>query len=391
MEERTRAYLRGRFRDYYRRADVDAPPAAAAREWGYIPWTRGPRTTMVRHTSLVDVGTLSGFLERERPRHVYYSAGRYEDPGAEPMDAKGWHGSDLVFDIDADHLPGASEEDPLDDLLAAAKRELVKLLDVLVEDVGVDDPTVVFSGGRGYHLHVRDAAFRPLGRDEREEIADYVEGTGVDVEALLRTELVGGDVGRTSPASRRELPTDGGWSRRVHEHLLATVDDLLAADREDALERLQSRDGFGERKAEAVLTAAERNYDAIAAGNVDVHGAVVELARRLAEETVAEQAAHVDAPVTTDVNRLIRLPGSLHGGTGLVVTELDPDDVEGFDPGTDAVAAPFADHEATVDVPARTDVALGGRTFTYEAGTHSVPEHLAVLLMARGDAEKGKE
>ena len=80
MEERTRAYLRGRFGDHYRRIAVDLPPAASAREWGHIPWTSGPGTTMVRHQSLLDLGDLESFLSRERPRHVYFSAGRYEAP-----------------------------------------------------------------------------------------------------------------------------------------------------------------------------------------------------------------------------------------------------------------------------------------------------------------------
>nr|NIU71318.1 DNA primase catalytic subunit PriS [Actinomycetota bacterium] len=39
MDERTRAYLRGRFRDFYRKRPPEAPPAADRREWGYIPWT----------------------------------------------------------------------------------------------------------------------------------------------------------------------------------------------------------------------------------------------------------------------------------------------------------------------------------------------------------------
>jgi DNA primase small subunit len=112
MEERTREYLEGRFGDYYRSADLAAPPAAAEREWGHIPWTSSG-TTMIRHQSLLDLGDLGGFLSREAPRHVYFSAARYGDPGAGTMDAKGWRGADLVFDLDADHLPGGRSRDDL--------------------------------------------------------------------------------------------------------------------------------------------------------------------------------------------------------------------------------------------------------------------------------------
>ena len=88
MEERTRAYLRGRFRDQYRRTELSPPPAAHEREWGFIPWTDSPGTTMVRHRSLLELGDLSSFLVRKRPRHVYFSAGRFRDPGASSMHAK---------------------------------------------------------------------------------------------------------------------------------------------------------------------------------------------------------------------------------------------------------------------------------------------------------------
>ncbi|MFB6149644.1 MAG: DNA primase small subunit domain-containing protein, partial [Halobacteriales archaeon] len=158
MEERTRAYLRGRFRDHYRRVSPTLPPAAERREWGYIPWTGGSGTTMVRHQSLLDIGDLGDFLQRQRPQHVYFSAGRYQTPGAGTMDAKGWQGSDLIFDLDADHLPDVTpEEDSYRSMLAACKDALLRLLDFLRADFGFDDSqlAVVFSGGRGYHVHVR--------------------------------------------------------------------------------------------------------------------------------------------------------------------------------------------------------------------------------------------
>jgi len=157
MEERTRLYLRGRFSDHYRRADITLPPDADAREWGFIPWTEGPGETMVRHRSLLDLGEISDFLERKRPRHVYFSAGRYEDPSAPSMDEKTWLSSDLVFDLDADHLPAVElGEDSYAEMLAKCKDALLCLLDFLENDFGFDDLTVVFSGGRGYHVHVRD-------------------------------------------------------------------------------------------------------------------------------------------------------------------------------------------------------------------------------------------
>jgi len=402
MEERTRAYLRGRFRDYYRRTSIAPPPDASQREWGFIPWTEGPGTTMVRHRSLLELGALDEFLARKRPRHVYFSAGRYDDPGAGNMNRKGWRSSDLVFDLDADHLPGVSPtEDSYEEMLAVCKDALIRLLDILEDDFGFEDLTVVFSGGRGYHVHVRDDGVRELDREQRREIVDYVRGIDVEFDHLIEHETVGGTAGRSSPAHKRSLVTDGGWSRRVHERLDSFVDELLELPEDEALAKLQEFDGIGEGKARGALTAAQNNREQIAAGNVDVHPAFYQLARILAEDVLDAESAPIDEPVTTDTNRLIRLPGSLHGGTGLRVLRIDRDELPEFEPLTDAVTEQFVGQEIRIDVTGienmpggsqdNATISLGGDSFTITEGAQTVPEHVGVYLMARGHAEKEKE
>ena len=391
MDERTRAYLRGRFSDYYRRSEHALPPAAERREWGDIPWSAGG-TTMIRHKSVHDLGNVEGFLARERPRHVYFSAGRYRDPAAGTMSEKDWLASDLVFDLDADHLPGVDPDaDSYEEMLAACKDELWALLGLLEKDFGFEETQVVFSGGRGYHVHVRDPGVRELGRDARKEIVAYVRGADLEFEDLLTTEAVAG-IGRSTPADKRTLDPTGGWSRLVHRRLVSLIDDLLAMEEDDALARLEAFDGIGEGRASAILRAAETNYGAIETGNVDVHPAFLTLARRLFERTLREESAAIDEPVTTDINRLIRFPGSLHGGTGLVVTPVDREDLASFDPLVDAVPERFVGREVRIrwddDGP---PVRLRGETFRREETVTTVPEYAAVFLMARGRAEKEME
>ena len=391
MEERTRAYLRGRFRDHYRRSDPSLPPAADEREWGYIPWTAGSGTTMVRHRSLLDLGEMGDFLERERPRHVYFSAGRYDDPGAGSMGEKGWRGSDLIFDLDADHLPGVEPgEDTYAEMLATCKDALFRLLSFLEEDFGFSDLTITFSGGRGYHVHVRDPGVQSLESEGRREIVDYVRGIGLDFETLISRETVAG-LGRRTPAEKRTLDTRGGWSRRVHRHLLELVDELDDLDEADALERLRGFDGIGEGKARAALRAMRENRERIEEGNVDVHPAFFSLARQVAADAIARDNAPIDEPVTTDTNRLIRLPGSLHGGSGLEVKRLGRESLDDFEPLVDAIPETFRNHEIVVDISDSRYVEIGDLSRTYEPGTHVVPEYAGVFLMAWGWAEKGRE
>ncbi|PSP55547.1 DNA primase catalytic subunit PriS [Halobacteriales archaeon QS_1_67_19] len=385
MEERTRAYLRGRFRDHYRGRELTPPPEPDAREWGYIPWTAGP-TTMVRHQSLLELGEVPDFLQRERPRHVYFSAGRYEDPGADDMDAKGWRGSDLVFDIDADHLSGVDpQRDAYGEMLAAGKAELLDLLDLLEADFGFEELTVVFSGGRGYHVHVRDEAVRSLDRDQRREIVDYVRGEGVDLDAVQRTEMSG-------TATKRVLETDGGWGRRVHRRLLALADELLEPPEEEALDRLKEFDRIGDGRAKTILGAVSEDYEKLESGNLERGGpGIRQLAKVMTRRVAAEESAAIDEPVTTDLRRLIRLPGSLHGGTGLEVTRIPRGAVADFDPLVDPVPDTFEGHEVSIEVTDPGPVELNDESFTLSEGDVSLPEHVAVFLMARGRAEKGRE
>jgi DNA primase small subunit len=386
MDRRTREYLTGRFRDHYRDAEPTLPPAPEAREWGHIPWSAGDGTTMVRHQSIHDLGDVSDFLRREAPRHVYFSAARYDDPGASTMDEKGWRGADLVFDLDADHLPGVDPDGTAyAEMLADCKDALQRLVDLLTDDFGFGDLEVVFSGGRGYHVHVRDEEVRDLASEARREVVDYVRGIGLDVEGLIRTRAVGG-------TTRRELRTEGGWGRRTHRALSAFVDDLATLDDEAARERLRSFEGIGERRAEQVLETVVENPEAIARGNVEVGGPGLRtLVETLAHETVATESAPIDEPVTTDTHRLIRLPGSLHGGSGLAVCRLDRDAVDGFDPLVDAVPERFTRRTVTVAVDDHERVSLDGDTFTLPPGEHSVPECVGVFLMSRDRARKLKE
>lgn len=382
MDDRTREYLRGRFGDYYRAARLPLPPAADDREWGFIPFSTGG-TTMVRHRSRLELGAIGDFLATEAPQHVYFSAARYADPGVRSMDAKGWAGADLVFDLDADHLPGIDPEaTSYAEMLAACKDALNQLLTLLREDFAFEDLTVVFSGGRGYHVHVRDDGVLDLDSEARREVVDYVRAVGVDADALVDARATPGG------STRRTLRTGGGWGKRVHDRLAALAADLREMDREDALERLQRYDGVGERRAERALDAFS-DPETVATGNVERGGPGVRtILEALVEETVADETAPIDEPVTTDVRRLIRLPGSLHGGTGLVVKRLDEGAIDAFEPLRDAIPDRFRGREIAVEVTDPGPVDFDGDSFTLPAGRTSVSEAFGVFLMARGRARK---
>jgi len=386
MDDRTREYLRGRFGDYYRSVSLSLPPDANLREWGHIPWTPGSGTTMVRHQSLYDLGDVDTFFADTAPRHAYFSAARYDDPGAATMGQKGWRNADLVFDLDADHLPGVDPETTsYPEMLAACKDALMRLLDFIDDDFAFEDVTVVFSGGRGYHVHVRDGGVRGVDSDARREIVDYVRAIDLDTDAVIYTVSERG-------TTKRVLRTEGGWGARVHEALVEYADNLREKDDEAAREQLMELDGIGEGRAETILGAFDRNPAAVREGNVEAGGpGVRRLVAALAARVAAEDAAPIDEPVTTDTRRLIRLPRTLHGGSGLVVTPLDRDDLAAFEPLRDAVPERFVGREIRIETDADRTVELNGERVRVESGRDTVPEYAGVFLMARGEARKAPE
>lgn len=398
MNSRTRSYLQGRFRDYYRRrqpvetAGSDGPvipPKATDREWAYIPFTSGERAVMVRHESLLGGDTLGAFLTREQPRHVYHSTAYYGEPGAQVMGAKGWRGADLVFDLDADHLPGVDPaRDSFASMLRRCKTATVELLDILDGEFGFEEVSVVFSGNRGYHVHVRDEGVGPLSRDARREVVEYIRGEGLVFDSLVTTKMLHG---RGGMAQRRQLQTETGWGKRVHDSLLGYLEDLRNRPTDEVIDELTSFDDIGAERASSIARVIDRRWDSLQDGEIDLHPDFVRFVRIYAEEMVAGSGPAIDEPVTTDVHRLIRLPGSLHGASGLVVKPVDIDELEAFDPLADAIATMFTSVEIRIDVTEQVDFELGGQDHALSPGEQVIPEFVGVYLMARGQAEKVRE
>lgn len=384
MDDRTLSYVRGRFGDYYRKADIEPPRSHDEREWGYIPFTTGG-VRMVRHKSLLDLGSLGGWLANTKPRHVYYSSARYSRPEADNMNEKGWLGADLIFDLDADHLEGVTPDDSYSDMLEECKQALLRLLEFIDDDFGFRDVEVAFSGGRGYHVHVYDDEVQRLESQARREIVDYVRGIGFQPELAFSGETAAGDYGRT-PTEVRRL-NEGAWGERIKTYVLDYADRVAELPDGEALERLQQRDGVGEKKARKILGVFRERRGEIRTGNLDVAGGLKGFWDGLIEEAVRETSAETDEPVTTDTRRLIRLPGSLHGGTGLRVTKLGREELRDFEPLRDAVV--FSDHDQTVEVNEGGAFEVGGTRFNMDAGKNILPEYAAVYAMLRFGAELG--
>jgi DNA primase small subunit len=132
----------------------------------------------------------------------------------------------------------------------------------------------------------------------------------------------------------------------------------------------------------------ETQVDLLKKGNMEALSRVnKDIIQTLAERSVTELSASVDEPVTGDIKRLIRLPGSLHGKSGMRVTSLSISQLEEFDPLNDAIV--FSDKPVKLKVIRPFAVQMKGKDLHVEEGVQELPEYAAIYLMCRGAAEYG--
>lgn len=414
----TIGWLNQRFRDWYKANPPRPPDRFARREFGYIPWPERPGPPpFVRHLGFDSASHFQDSLARSGPHSVYYSTAYYRRPAEMKMLDKQWLGAELIFDLDADHLDDVEKakaegrEVPLDEQLRQVKGKFKTLLDeFLFGDFGLSDKDVwiTFSGGRGYHAHVVEERLLQLGSRERREVVDYITGKvpvvekgseEPDLSVFLERVVTGADSfkGKVKADVSYRLPpvTAPGWPGRLTRTLMKDLNaHVFGKDRAAARKWLKGIDGIGDLSADKFLDKVEKLSDARTHGK-SVQQLVAEgrishksdplykiATKSLAQFGLAQAKGETDEPVTADVKRLIRLPGSLHGKSGLKVVTLTRDALDGFDPLRDAVAfsmdpVPFTarkDQEAT----------LGGERIAVKGGEQGfVPEAHAVFWCAR--------
>ena len=101
----------------------------------------------------------------------------------------------------------------------------------------------------------------------------------------------------------------------------------------------------------------------------------------LRKTAVVMSAGETDEPVTCDIKRLIRLPGSLHGKTGLKVQKIPLDKLESFNPLNDTVV--FPEKDIKIDLSKNFEITIKKQSFKLEPGVQKVPLYLGVFLVGR--------
>jgi DNA primase small subunit len=397
------------FSRHYREEALFMPERFSKREFGFMFFDR---EFVMRHLSFPTRAALKKYLVEQVPSHVYYSCAYYEKPDAPTMVEKKWLGADLIFDLDADHVEGAKGL-PYDKMLEKVKEEVKRLLDeFLLGDLGFeeDDLRIVFSGGRGYHIHINDPRVLRLSSHERREIVDYVTGTGLDIDWVFpQTSFeTGRFMDRIDTAQKRRMPgaEDGGWRGRIRKGVDKLFEELDGLDKATGLARLHEL--VSKANIEIGKKTLEGLYNDLFAGKDGSRG----IDRMKSDDTfeVFSEKRHTDAflsiaevmvkgdmkgetdePVTSDIKRLIRLPSSLHGKTGFEVVPMTREELDSFNPFDDAVPKAFSKKTVRVECEKPVQVDLKGDHYSLDQGMNDVPEYVAVHLICRRLASIGHE
>lgn len=387
-----------RFGQYYQHAPLWSPPRIKTREWMFIPFGGAPP---LRHKSFSGIGQVQSFLSQRAMHSCFYSTAYWRRPYELKMAEKLWQGADLIFDLDGDHLPGVTDRD-FPGMLEVIQEQAWSLWnDFLEPEFGFteDHLQVTFSGHRGFHLHYRDPSLFHLDSEARRELVSHIRGEGVDVQGGL---------------ARYHDQHAKGWTQRIRQGMDAMITTLRAIHRgsegasgelrrlETELQAMQDREGTtSQRSAAAIRRLAElmdhdQRVGRLKEGKFEVLGNYQALFLNLLKadaSVVLGSAGETDEVVTIDVRRQIRWPTSLHGKSGMRVSEfplsrLDPDGHNPYNPLYEAFVLGM---DQVVEVEWTVDDAVaqfGDRRLESTAGERiQVHESGATFLVLKGWAQ----
>ena len=416
----TISFLQKRFSDYYNDVDLYLPDRFGKREWGFMFFGQG---FMQRHLAFQSADKFRRYLVKRTPAHVYHSSAYYEMPDAGTMAEKTWLGADLIFDLDADHIKGA-ERMSYEETLHRVKEEFKRLIDdFLISDFGFrqEQLLIVFSGGRGYHIHIRDPRVLQFTSHERREIVDYITGRDLDMKSIFEEEPFDkktfGRYTKVQTLVKMPETTAGGWKKKMREGMNALTQELERLGAEEGVKRLCMFEGIGKITAEGIYSdlfegdTGSRGVDRMwNEENLEIFSQnkhrdtfldivkgekSIKIVRGKGNEIIPDAGSlsvkdklegETDEPVTSDIKRLIRLPSSLHGKTGFMVMSLSRDDLDDFEPLRDAVPEIFSDESVKIQVKTPISVKLRNETFDLKEGENEVPEFAAIFLLCRRNA-----
>ncbi len=396
-------FLKQQFSKYYSKNSVESVPEVEKREFGIGEF--GKKISS-RHLSFKSYLDFNSFLVREAPLFVSFSCAYYSFPSAKPMEAKNLIKSDLVFEFDADDFKtdckqlhdswvcscGASGKGSLsncttcgksvlvdqwvcNDCLGEVKKQVFRLVDILESELGITSGLYFnFSGFKGYHVHIRNDDFSSLPASSRVDLTDYLSGESVKPD-LLGFYYSKGDF---FVPSKKNL---FGLRKRLVGKLKFFLNEFDA-------QKLSACTGISMVLAKKIVVQKQEFVSALDSGVAQrlspKHNQV--FWSSLLELALNEEKIGLDRQTSIDLKKIVRVPQTLHGSTGLLAKTFSFSDLNKFSPLDDSVV--FSGSQSirlkSVNAPR---FYLGGKWWgPFSLQDAELPEFVAVFLLCRGSA-----
>jgi len=359
-------FLKEHFGKYYSKNFVDLP-TIEQREFGYGVFGR---KIADRNKSFSSAEEMNSFLRQQRPLFFSYSNAYYKYPDRRPMQNKELIKADIIYEFDADDLVNVEEingkqwfsEENIDE----AKKQTLRLLDFIENDFNfsLGGVSINFSGKAGYHLHLRNKEIQGLSKQARIELVDYLTGSGIFFENMgyLTKQL-------HCPKAKSM------WQKRINggivkffgqdNKIISSLTELPVKKVEDL-----KKQNVEKRINEGLLPDVGRNTND-------------EFWKKVLSLVVEKERLPIDRQTSVDLHKIIRVPMTLHGDTGLLASPIPIDALKKFDPFRDTVV--FGKEKVKVFVNAAPKFSLNGETFgPFNQTEEELPLYAAIFLIGKG-------
>ncbi|MFH1895189.1 MAG: DNA primase small subunit domain-containing protein [archaeon] len=396
-------FLQKKFSSYYKTVFVDSVPEPERREFGYGVFGK---KIIARHLSFSSAKEFNSFLREQAPFFVSYSPALYEFPENRPMERKNFIKSDLIYEFDADDIKtsckekhdswkclecraegkGLIEKCPscgnsvettewvCENCLEATKKQSLKLIGILEEDFGFDEGiSVNFSGSKGFHIHIKSEKIQDMKQSARIELLDFLTAKDLDLEEL----------GFVYSNKKMLCPKEDdafGWSKK----LLSVLRKLIEEDNSEKISAL------GNARTSAIKKLLEKK-DLILKGMQNgflfpVTADSKKFWNTLLFNLAESEKLFVDRQTSMDLAKIIRVPNTIHGSTGLLAVQLKKERLKEFNALNESII--FSSNPLKIFVEKAPEFTLGSECFgPFNSEQAILPEFAAVYLLARNSAK----
>lgn len=282
------------------------------REFGFDHFGKGPND---RYKVFKGKESLRRFLRYKAPFAAYISVAFYNNP----KKRQDWQKSEFIFDVDAKDLPirtcgcnGVCEI-----CLEEAKQIVNNLIDTLNDNLGLKNIHLIYSG-RGYHIRILDEEIMTENSELRGELLKYVVGSEIPITQFTNTN----NSNQSFNFEHFSIPI--GYPKIFTDRLKFNILHLTGNEEIDGINKNLMKDIIKNRNL------VKEDKWGLFKSNIGPRRY-----KNLVKSMANVNLSTVDAKVSIDLKRILRLPSSLHSKVSMKCVEVK--NRETFDPLKEAV------------------------------------------------------